>query len=86
MTKTATLIKKLAGFRGDARVYSLSEPLDGHDKVVVSSVTLPFGYGSETYIFPSDGETVSDWGELHGSQKNTLSHEKVPRDAGYEVA
>lgn len=54
--------KKLNGFRGDARVYHLSEPLDGAEYVVVSAVVVPYS-GPETYIFPADenGEIV-DYG------------------------
>jgi hypothetical protein len=43
--------------------------------------------GPETYIFPSD-ETgkVIDWGELDGSYRGGLSHEKAIEDAGFVLA
>lgn len=77
--------KKLNGFRGDARVYHLSEPLDGAEYVVVSAVVVPYS-GPETYIFPADenGEIV-DYGELDGSYRGGLDHELALAQAGYAV-
>lgn len=90
MSKTATLIKRLSGFTGDARLYKLSEPLgytdsDMYDHVVVSAVNVMFS-GPETYIFGADenGETVN-WIELDGSFEGGLDHERALRDAGYTV-
>ena len=39
----------------------------------------------ETYIFPSDGDEITDYCELKGSQKKTMSHRKVLEDLGYTV-
>ena len=90
--KTATFIKKMdKGFNGDARLYELSSPLEGHKFVIVSAVVLSFpaprrGAGKETYIFPAD-ETgkVTSWGELRRSYKSGLSHTMALRGAGYKV-
>lgn len=86
MPKTATLVRKLSGFNGDARLYRLSEPHDGHDLVIVSAVVVMFS-GPETYIFPADesGE-VTDWGEMDGSFRGELDHEQALSNAGYEVS
>ena len=80
---TATFIRKAAGtWIGDARLYRLSEPLDGFDYVVVSAV---HSYGPpETYIFGSDdsgGET--DWSDLPGSFQGAMDHARALEGAGY---
>lgn len=42
-------------------------------------------YEPETYIFPSnDTGEILDFGELSGSQRETLSHQKVLNDLGYQ--
>jgi hypothetical protein len=94
--KTATFIKKLDDFRGDARLYKLSDPMvyesyyddeknKSYDYVVVSSANVPFS-GPETYIFGADkkGEVV-DWMDLPGSRRGSYSHEDVLEAAGYKV-
>ena len=84
---TAEFIKDLDNFRGEAKLYHLSEPMDygwDHDKekpegkteyVVASGANVIFS-GPETYIFPAnkDGEVI-DWGELDGSFKGGIDHE-----------
>lgn len=83
--KTAKLIKdNLEGFNGHAAFYELSEPLDGIEKVIVSAVSDSHGY--ETYIFPADNDgDISDWGELEGSMKGTVSHAEVLGAVGYTI-
>lgn len=93
--KTATFVRALTGFRGEARLYRVSPPMvenqwpgDGkveHGCVVVSAVVAMFS-GPETYIFPADesGAVVS-WGELDGSFRGGLDHEAALRGAGYTV-
>ena len=91
----ATLIKKLDGFNGDARLYKVEPQITQldwdnnevakHDYVVVSAADVMFS-GPETYIFPADehGEIVS-WRELDGSFKGGLDHIAALARAGYEV-
>lgn len=70
------------------RLYKLDPPLDGHDRVVVSAVPRAFDTGiPETYIFPaySDEFNVASWGELEGSFRGEMNHNKALRNAGYEV-
>jgi hypothetical protein len=56
--KSASLVRKLQGWKGDARLYVLSETVRYGDEgnttshIVVSKVG-DF-YATETYIFPSD--------------------------------
>lgn len=86
-TKTATLVKSgLPSFTGDARLYRLSEPLDGNEYVVVSATVAMFS-GPETYIFAAD-ETgkVTGWSELSGSFRGDLDHQAALQGAGYEVS
>ena len=92
MDKTATIIKDcLPGLVGHASLYRLSEPLEGHEFVVASAVTIDLsiiGRASEpeTYLFPADESgAITDWLELPGSQKGTLEHADALRDAGYEI-
>lgn len=86
-TKTATQIHTTAlnHMRGDARLYQLSEPLDGSEHVVVSGIDNR--WGAETYIFPADSSgEITSWGELEGSFKGSIDHAEALRGAGYEVA
>lgn len=100
MSKTATEVRKLSGFTGDARLFRLSEPMGWSawdsdsesyvssmtDHVIVSATTVMFS-GPETYIFPaSEAGEIVNWGKLDGSVKGCLDHAEALRGAGYEVA
>ena len=67
----------------DARLYSLSEPLEGHNYIVVSAADAPYT-GPETFIFGCDerGNAI-DFGELEGSFRGSLDHDKALKYAGY---
>jgi len=94
---TATFIRHIKGWTGDARLYRLSEPLikkseyDGdaeekYDYVVVSAVVAMFS-GPETYIFGSDKEgEVESYHELKGSLRGKLDHTVALAGAGYLLA
>lgn len=94
----AKFIKELDGWRGDARLYKLSKPVE-YDKpwkdndhpakktnYVIVSAVIAMVSGAETYIFPSneDGEPL-DMTELEGSYRGGLSHKSALSSAGYEV-
>ena len=80
VSKTAELIKHL---NDRQRLYRLSEPLEGHEYVVVSAAVDMFG--PETYIFPSNANgNVTDYLELDGSFKGAIDHAKALRRAGYQ--
>lgn len=95
--KTATKVKSLTGYTGDAALYKLNPPLELRDwadnktaetEYVIVSATFAMFSGPETYIFPAADETSekpSDWGELDGSYRGGLDHEEALRGAGYEV-
>lgn len=87
-TKTATLITIRPGMRGEYRLYRLSEPLKGHEFVLVSAVHTMFDTGlPETYIFPSnEAGTITDWSELPGSIQGVYDHAQALAGAGYELA
>lgn len=89
--KTATYVRLLPMWRGDAALYRLSEPMRYGksavcDHVIVSAVVA---YGEpETYIFPASAESKNDpvsWGELDGSIRGVLSHAEALAGAGYEI-
>ena len=85
---TASFVRRLDDFRGDARLYKLSEPISygqaETDHIVASAVTV-LGR-PETYLFPADAQgEILDWLELPGSLKDTLRHEEALAAAGYEV-
>ena len=98
--KTATRIKEMTSWKGNAALYKLSEPMDQerydddgnetvvkHAHVIVSAVRVEFeGNKPETYIFGAneDGE-IANWGELSGSFKGGLDHAKALKNAGYEI-
>lgn len=92
--KTATFVKQMEGFIGDARLYKLSEAVDADgwansvvttDYVVVSAVVVPFS-GPETYIFPADGEgRITSWSEMKGSFRGGLDHARALAGLGFVV-
>lgn len=86
MTKTATLITDpdhLPKSHGHAALYRLSEPLRGHEFVVVSAIT---NGSTETMIFGADEHgTVLSLAELPGSLHGTADHTKALHRAGYDV-
>jgi hypothetical protein len=86
---TATFVKNLDNFRGDASLYHVDPPIKNYDDrefpYVVVSAADAFGY-PETYIFGADEDgEVLDWVELPGSFKGALDHERALEDAGYVV-
>jgi len=98
MSKTATLVMdNLGKFQGEASLYRLSEPIaeyswddeevpETHEYVIVSAAVAMMS-GPETYIFPADKDgSVLNWGELDGSYRGGLSHQKALRNAGYDLA
>jgi hypothetical protein len=88
MSASAKEIRRIAGMRGDARLYELSRPLEGHRYVIVSA-TCAYS-GPETYIFPArkdatDCKGIKSWGDLNGSYRGGLNHGQALRNAGYKV-
>lgn len=89
MSKKAFFAKKLGrskeegGMKGNAAVYRLEPPFEGYEFVVASSVDLRFGGGSETLIFPSDGDRVTSFLDLAGVAWS--SHEDALNELGYAV-
>lgn len=92
--KTATKIKVLDGFRGEAALFRVSPPMKLNspvgelttcDYVAVSAARAPLS-GPETYIFAADehGEII-DWCELPGSFRGALDLTKALDNAGYVV-
>ena len=95
---TVTFVRKLPDWRGDARLYKLSEPV-GYDRdcetgkyagttdhVAVSAADVMFS-GPETYVFPADAEgEVLDWGAMDGSFRGALDHERAIREAEWVLA
>lgn len=94
MTITATMVDPNPGgdgvFRGDARLYRLSEPVPcgwdnegSTDHVIVSAVVAPYS-GPETYIFPASADgKVMDWIEMDGSFQGGLDHAAAIAGAGW---
>ena len=81
MTVTAEFVTDCPKWKGDARLYQLSEPVDTYvgttEYVVVSAVDVPYS-GPETYVFAAskDGEATS-WSELDGSFEGALDHDRA---------
>lgn len=81
MSKTATLVDgDVPGFAGPARRYALSEPLAGHDEVIVFAVDA-FGQ-QETIVTPVSGPSIK---RLPGSISGYLNHEYALFVAGYAL-
>ena len=98
---SATRIKDLQGWQGDASLYRLSPPLATQDYdyekeeyeevnyeyVVVSAAVAMFS-GPETYIFPGNPPEESqpaDWIELDGSFRGGLDHAQALANVGYSI-
>lgn len=80
MARTATFIRNLSGFTGEARLYETSD----QGNVIVSATN--FAVGNETYIFLADEDgNVADWSELDGSLRGVWDHEAALESAGYTV-
>jgi hypothetical protein len=90
MIATQIEINSKQDFRGDARLYRLSEPLmdwDGNacGYVLVSACDVPYS-GPETYIFRANANgDITDWSELEGSFRGGLDHAQALADAGYDM-
>jgi len=96
---TATYVKELSGWKGDARLYRLSRAVTyqvlptaqnsprhkATTKHVVVSSVMAFGF-PEVYIFPAhkDGTPINVL-EMYGSRKGTLVHEVALSDAGWDI-
>lgn len=84
--KKATLLKQISvddPINHIVGIYMVEPPLDNNAIVYCSAVR---GRGTtETYLFPSDGVTVSDWGELRGSKPDVFSHREVFESLGYKI-
>ena len=94
--KTATFIRKITDWQGDAALYELSHPMReswGEDedecKFVIVSAVMAFDHGgAETFIFPAKDADATDalsFSELPGSTRGTLDHIEVLNRCGYEV-
>lgn len=79
----------------DQKLYRLEPPIGyttyGHNDeesktseyVIVSGANIMFS-GPETYIFPADSDgNVTSWGELSGSFRGAINHQKSIENAGY---
>jgi len=79
--KTARLVEAgIGGFAGPARLYELSEPLAGHDRVVVYTSSL---YGNEETVVV--GESGVSMRPLPGSLRGFTNHEYALFVAGYAL-
>lgn len=93
--KTATFVRKLTGWRGDAALYRMDPPHEGSEYVIASAVDLNYGdsvpatfalASCETYLFPADEDgDVVEYTEMDGSLKGVKDHEDALNAAGYEV-
>jgi hypothetical protein len=82
MSKFANKIKTLSN---NKILWEVFPRIDGHKYVITSSSDVLFS-GPETYVFASNekGEII-DWGELPGSYRGDLVHEKCFEQIGYKV-
>lgn len=65
-------------------LYQLSEPLEGHDFVIISYNSDM--WSNETYVFGADSfGNVEDWGELSASKGGEYSDVEILEEAGYRI-
>jgi len=89
--QTATLVRRLDSFSGDAALYRLSSPIVYErwntgseafveleaDTVIVSAVNVRLS-GPETYVFKAGTcGCILEWCELPGSYRGGLSHARA---------
>ena len=83
MTQTATIVKVL---NERQTVYRLSPAFDSYGskhEFVVASASLPgLGHAREVLVFPSDGEGISEFGEIGGSYHEPNGHVSALADMG----
>ena len=65
-------------------LYHMEPPLEGNDYVIVS--TIKNSEHEEALIFPSNGETITDYKELEGSLEGTTMPGVALVNAGYAIA
>lgn len=91
MSITATFVKDLTDFTGEAKLWKLSEEIayDDGEKTehVITSATDAMFSGPETYIFLAtpEGEVIS-YSELPGSFRGGLNHHEAISGAGWRIA
>jgi mono/diheme cytochrome c family protein len=73
------LLRNLPGYRGEAHLYRLDPPLDGHTDVVVTSTRAGRGGGPVTVVHAADGAAA--W--LPGSARGAYGHLEALLRAGY---
>ena len=97
MSNKATLIRELdtTSTGATVKLWRMEPPLkdnswddeepESHEFVVTSAVVASFS-GPETYIFPAskDGK-ILDFGELPGSYRGDLDHDRAIEGAGYVI-
>jgi len=84
---TATPLKTLDHWTGEAVLYRLDPPLPDSGAYVVVSATYALFSGPETYIFTANADgDVTDWVEHPGSFRGGLDHEKALRGLGYTIS
>lgn len=88
--ETAKEIRRLKDWKGNARLFQLSKPLEGFSFVIVSAA-ITRDQGPETFIFgcnkedPGKHDEDVDWGELTGSFRGGLNISEALKSAGYEM-
>lgn len=90
MAITANFVRSLSDFKGSAKLWKLSEPVEydrhGHKtEHVITSAVVAYS-GPETYIFPASpgGEPIS-FGDMDGSFQGALDHEAAISGAGWLI-
>lgn len=92
----AVHVKDLPDMIGEAAVYRMHPPYvcedpvsarsTSHEYVVISAMRFGFSGFKETLLFPSDGDKVTEWGELPGSLYDTFGHQAVADNINYTLA
>lgn len=86
MAGKATFLMSLKeGWAGDARLYRIEPPLDGHDWVIVSVVKGSILSGPEAAIFACDenGDVMPSFKSLGDGPR--MDHAQILEEAGYSI-
>lgn len=89
-------VKDLEDMAGNASIYHMHPPYEYEDPlhggqesreyVVISAIRVSYTGHEEAFLFPSDGEEVTEWQELPGSLVGVCSHQAVADNINYILA
>lgn len=77
--------RKIKNVNSHQILWEVLPRIEGYKFVITSTSKVQFT-GPETYMFAADEKgNIIDWGELPGSYRGELNHEKCFEEIGYKI-